>query len=247
VVVAAHRDVAAVERALGERAEERAVVVTDAVFSVDGQAARLGALAATCRRHGALLVVDEAHALGVIGPGGRGGAWAAGLAGASDVVLTLTLSKSLGAQGGAVAGDGAVVDHVLNTARPFIFDTALAPAAAGAALAALRVLRAEPERPAAARASARQLADLARGLGLAASPPEAAVLSVRIGDPEVAVAAAAACRERGVRVGCFRPPSVPDGASRLRLTARPGLETGDLDRVRAALAAVADLVGGSAG
>jgi 8-amino-7-oxononanoate synthase len=242
VAVVGHRDVRAVERLLAARAEERAVVVTDAVFSVDGQAASLGALAAACRRHGALLVVDEAHALGVVGSRGRGGAWAAGLAGAADVVLTLTLSKSLGAQGGAVVGDRAVVDHVLNTARPFIFDTALNPAAVGAALAALRVLIEEPERAAATRATARRLADHARAVGLAVSSPEAAVLSVRIGDPALAVAAAAVCREHGVRVACFRPPSVPDADSRLRLTARPDLGPRELDRVRAALAAVASLV-----
>lgn len=243
VVVTPHRDVGAVEGALASRTEERAVVVTDAVFSVDGDAAPLAALAAACRRHGALLVVDEAHALGVVGEAGRGAAWAASLAGAPDVVQTLTLSKSLGSQGGAVTGDRAVVDLLLTSARAFIFDTALAPAAAGAALAALRVLESEPGRAAAARAVAHRLAALARAHGLRAGTPDAAVLSVRVGDPELAVRAAAAALGRGVRVGCFRPPSVPDADSRLRLTARADLGEDDVARVAAALGAVADVLG----
>lgn len=243
VAVAPHRDVAAVERLLAERTQERALVVTDAIFSVDGEAAPLAALAAACRRHGALLVIDEAHALGVVGDGGRGGAWAAGLAGAPDVVLTVTLSKSLGSQGGAVLGDPAVVAHLVTTARPFIFDTALAPAAAGAALRALGVLLAEPERAGAARSAAREVADVASGLGLVVSRPAAAVLSIRAGSPDTAVAAAKACLGEGVRVGCFRPPSVPDADSRLRLTARADLGGADLDRIGRALKAAAEVLG----
>jgi 8-amino-7-oxononanoate synthase len=182
------------------------------------------------RRHGALLVVDEAHALGVVGAGGRGAAWDAGLAGEPDVVLTVTLSKSLGAQGGAVLGDPAVVEHLVNAARSFIFDTGLAPAAAGAALAALGVLQAEPERPAMARTRAAELAGAARRCGLDASVPAAAVASVRIGDPAAALDAAQRCLDAGVRVGCFRPPSVPDGASRLRLTGRADLTDAEVAR-----------------
>ena len=123
-----------------------AVAVSDTVFSVDGDAAPLAELAAACREYGAALVVDDAHGLGVLGDGGRGAPHAAGLAGAPDVVVTVTLSKSLGSQGGAVLGPARVIDHLVNAARTFIFDTGLAPAAAGAALAALRLLRREPER-----------------------------------------------------------------------------------------------------
>lgn len=241
--VAPHRDVEAMERLLAERSQGQAVLVTDAIFSVDGESAPLTRLAAACRRQGALLVVDEAHALGVVGVAGQGGAWAAGLAGAPDVVLTLTLSKSLGSQGGAVVGDRAVIDHLVSTARPFIFDTGLAPAAAGAALGALRVLRAEPERASLARATAERLADVARGLGLEASDPEAAVLSIRMGAPARALAAAQTCLAHGVRVGCFRPPSVPDADSRLRVTARADLTEADVARLVRALAAVAEQAG----
>ena len=105
--------------------------MTDSVFSVDGDAAPLPALADACRAHGAALLVDDAHGLGVLGEGGRGAVHAAGLAGDSATVATVTLSKSLGSQGGAVLGPARVIDHLVNTARTFIFDTGLAPAAAG--------------------------------------------------------------------------------------------------------------------
>ncbi|MBX5487241.1 MAG: 8-amino-7-oxononanoate synthase, partial [Mycolicibacterium hassiacum] len=140
VVVTPHRDVAAVEGALAERTEQRAVVVTESVFSADGDLAPLRELHEVCRRHGALLLVDEAHGLGVRGAGGRGLLHEVGLAGAPDVVMTATMSKALGSQGGAVLGPAAVRDHLIDTARTFIFDTGLAPAAVGAAGAALRVL-----------------------------------------------------------------------------------------------------------
>ncbi|MGH3569825.1 MAG: aminotransferase class I/II-fold pyridoxal phosphate-dependent enzyme, partial [Pseudonocardia sp.] len=148
VAVVPAADVAAVDAVLAGRAEARALVVIDSVDSVDGGLAPLRALHAVCRARGALLVADEAHGLGVCGPGGRGLVAEVGLAGADDVVATVTLSKSLASQGGAVLGPAAVIAHLVDTARSFIFDTGLAPACVGAALAALRVLRAEPHRPA---------------------------------------------------------------------------------------------------
>jgi 8-amino-7-oxononanoate synthase len=238
VTVVPHRDVAAVEAALAATSARDRLLVTDAVFSVDGDLAPLAELHAVARAHDALLVVDEAHALGVIGPEGRGGVEAAGLAGEPDVVRTVVLSKSLGAQGGAVLGAPEVIDLLVNTARAFIFDTGLAPAAAGGALAALRILGAEPERVAAVRSNAAALAELVRGLGLATIVPDAAVVPAFLGDPRRAVAAAAACLELGVRVGCFRPPSVPAGRSCLRLTARATLTAADLERAADVLAAV---------
>jgi 8-amino-7-oxononanoate synthase len=211
-----------VRKALGTH-EGPAVTLSDTVFSVDGDAAPLGELALACREYGAGLVVDDAHGLGVLGDGGRGAAQAAGLAGDPDVVVTVTLSKSLGSQGGAVLGPAAVIDHLVNTARTFIFDTGLAPSAAGAALAALRLLRREPHRAARAREVATALHTRLTAEGLAAVRPDAAVVSVRAPSPERAVRWAADCREAGLAVGCFRPPSVPDGISRLRLTARADL------------------------
>jgi 8-amino-7-oxononanoate synthase len=246
VVVTPHGDPVAVATALADRDEERALVVTDSVFSVDGEAAPLAELAAVCAQHGAGLLVDEAHALGVVGPGGAGLVAALGLDTRADIVRTATLSKALGSQGGAVLATVAVVEHLVSSARPFVFDTALAPAAAGAALAALDVLRATPELPERTRSLAACLHDAAAAAGLTASPPGAAVVGVRIGDPTDAVAAAAAARAAGVRVGCFRPPSVPDGISRLRLTARADLTAADFDRASVALEAAAQRLGRAA-
>ncbi|WP_413805807.1 8-amino-7-oxononanoate synthase [Streptomyces sp. OE57] len=204
-------------------ARRRALVVSDAVFSVDGDAAPLAALAGASRPYGAALVVDEAHGLGVLGEGGRGAVHEAGLAGAPDVVVTATLSKSLGSQGGAVLGPARVIDHLVNSARTFIFDTGLNPAAVGAALASLRLLRREPERATRVRTVAMGLYGRLTAAGLAAVRPDASVVSVRAPSPEKAVRWAADCRAAGLMVGCFRPPSVPDGVSRLRLTARGDL------------------------
>ena len=233
VAVVPRGDAAAVDAALAGRSEERALVVVESVDSTDGATAPLRALHAVCRARGALLVVDEAHGLGVRGPGGRGLLAEVGLAGADDVVATVTLSKALGSQGGAVLGPAAVTAHLVDTARSFIFDTGLAPAAVGAALAAIDVLRAEPERPVAVL---RHAAALAEAAGVAA--PLSAVVPVVLGEPDVAVAAARRCLAHGVRVGCFRPPSVPAGTSRLRLTARADLTDADLARVREVLADV---------
>ncbi len=236
VVVTPHLDVEAVEAALAGRDEERAVVVTDSVFSADGALAPLRRLHDVCRAHRAVLLVDEAHGLGVRGEGGRGLLHEVGLAGAPDVVMTTTLSKSLGSQGGAVLGSDAVRDHLINTARPFIFDTGLAPAAVGAAQGALRVLADEPWR---ARAVLDHAGAVAAVCGVTATP-QSAVVSVILGAPETALAAAAACLEAGVRVGCFRPPTVPVGTSRLRLTARASLTESELDLAGRVLAAVLD-------
>ena len=236
VVVTPHRDVGAVAAALGSRGEERAVVITDSVFSADGALAPLRELHDVCRRHGALLIVDEAHGLGVRG-GGRGLLHELGLAGA-DVVMTTTLSKALGSQGGVVLGPAQVRAHLIDAARTFIFDTGLAPAAVGAARAALHILQAEAWRPDAVLRHARTLARICD----VPEVPQSAVVSVILGDPEVALAAATACLDAGVKVGCFRPPTVPAGTSRLRLTARASLDAAELEIARRVLT---DVLAGS--
>ena len=236
VVVVGHLDIDAVEKALADRSEPRALVVVDAVFSVDGEIAPLAELAEVCQAHDAALVVDEAHGLGVVGDRGEGAAAVAGLVGSPSVVLTATLSKSLGAQGGAVLASVEVVEHIIDSARTFIFDTGLAPSPTGAALAALHVLHREPWRAADVRSRARELAGVAADLGLDTSHPDGAIVSVRVGAPDEAVRLAARCAGLGVRVGCFRPPAVPDGNSRLRLTARADLTETDVRRAAAALA-----------
>jgi 8-amino-7-oxononanoate synthase len=213
----AHNDAADLDARLRERAGQRVVVAVESVYSVLGDAAPLRELHEVCRRHDALLVVDEAHGIGVVG-GGRGLVAALGLSGAEHLVVTLTLSKALGSQGGAVLGPVALREHLVNTARPFIFDTGLAPAAAGAALAAVGVVEADPGLPARVRENARVIA--AR-CGI--KPAAGAVQSLPMPSPDAAVGAALDLRTQGILVGCFRPPSVPDGMSRLRVTARADL------------------------
>ncbi|MFC7216921.1 8-amino-7-oxononanoate synthase [Streptomyces polyrhachis] len=236
--VVAHADPQAVAKALDGH-EGRALVVTDAVFSVDGDEAPLTALAQVAADARAALLVDDAHGLGVLGPGGSGTPAAHAVAGAPGVVATVTLSKSLGSQGGAVLGPAAVIEHLVNTARTFIFDTGLNPAAAGAALTALRVLRREPALAQAVRDHARALHTGLTAAGLRAVRPDAAVVSVAAPSPEHALTWAADCRTAGLRVGCFRPPSVPDGISRLRLTARANLTAEEIDRALTVIAATA--------
>jgi len=229
-VVYPHADVAAVDARLSAARGRPAVVVTESVFSVDGDLAPLADLHTVARRHGALLLVDDAHALGLLGPAGAGAVAAAELAGEPDVVVTATLSKSLGGAGGVVAGPGPLIRHLVDTGRTFIYDTALPPAVAAGVLAALQLTR-DGE---ALRASLGQRRALAvarlRGAGLTVSEPAAGVISVTAPGPEAAVAWRDDCLDRGVAVGCFRPPSTPDSRSRLRLTLNAGVPLADFDR-----------------
>jgi 8-amino-7-oxononanoate synthase len=146
------------------------------------------------------------------------------------VVVTLTLSKSLGSQGGGVLAVPALIEHLVNTARSFIYDTGLAPAAAGAALAAVEVVRAEPGRGLRALDIAARLSS-----ALKVPAPAGAVLSVPMSGPREALTAQERLRDEGFLVGCFRPPSVPDGVSRLRLTAKADLAEDDVERLLAVL------------
>jgi len=240
VTVTPHRDPDAVRKVLANRDEPNAIIVSDAVFSVDGALAPVAELHALAREHGALLVLDEAHAFGVTGPGGRGAAAAAGIAAEPDLIRTVTLSKALAGQGGAVLGTPEVIGTLVDTGRGFIFDTGLAPPCAGAALAALEVVAAEPGLGARARAAAARLAAIAADLGLQVSAPDAAVLAVTLGESTRAVRAKETCAAYGVRVGCFRPPSVPPGRACLRLTGRASLTESEFAAAARALAAVRD-------
>ena len=159
---------------------------------------------------------------------------ALGLVGAANLVVTVTLSKALGSQGGAVLAPPAVRQHLVNTARSFIFDTGLAPAAAAAAGAAADIVAADPGLAARVRAHARAIA-----AAFAIEPAAGAVQSLPMPSPDAAVAACLALRQQGVLVGCFRPPSVPDGISRLRVTARADLTTDDVTTAARLIAEVA--------
>ncbi len=208
-----HLDVDAVERALKHNPFRRALVLTESIFSMDGDLAPLAALADVCARHGAYLVVDEAHAVGLIGPEGAGGISAAGLeyhpALAARIV---TGGKALGAQGALVVGSTALREHLIQNARSFVYTTASSPAVAGALCAAIPLARMAK--------GARQLAleharALTTALGLA--PAAGAIVPIAAGTPQQAMAAASALRERGLLVRAVRPPTVPEGRSQLRV------------------------------
>jgi 8-amino-7-oxononanoate synthase len=229
-VVAPHADPDAVAALLDAAPGRPAVVVTESVFSVDGDLAPLAALHDVTSARGALLLVDDAHAVGVLGAHGSGGVAAAGLAGASDVVVTATLSKALGGAGGVVAGPAALIRHLIDTGRTFIYDTAPPPAVVAGVHAALRIARSADDLRDVLSTRADLTVRRLRAAGFAMARPAAAVLSVTAPGPEAAVAWAADCRDRGVAVGCFRPPSTPDGSSRLRLTLNAGVSDADFAR-----------------
>ena len=231
-----HNGIEEVGQLLAHRTEPRALIAVESLYSVLGDEAPLADLLALAEQHDAVLLVDEAHSLGVTGTGdfqGRGSVAGTALAGHPNVIVTATLSKALGGQGGAVLGAPLLREHLINRARSFIFDTGLAPASAAAALAAVRIVRDEPWRAGSVRSNAAALAaGLAPGLaarGTALFPTAGAVQSIAMPSAESALAAAEAARAAGVRIGCFRPPSVPDGVSRLRLTARATLTPREIE------------------
>ena len=241
VLVYRHADAGHLEQRLAAwraaaGAGRRALVVTDSVFSMDGDVAPLPDIAAACERHGAMLMVDEAHATGVVGPGGRGAVAGWGLEGRAGVVMG-TLSKALGAAGGFVAGSADLCAYLRNRARSFIFDTALPPPTAAAALAGLAVVEREPERPVRARRLAGRLAGGLRAAGYAVPDPAAAVLPVVVGAPEAALGLSARLLDAGVLVTAIRPPSVPEGTSRLRATVMATHTAAEIDWAVAAFAA----------
>lgn len=229
-----HLDVTELGDLLAASTARRKLVVTDAVFSMDGDAAPLGAIADLCDRHGAMLYVDEAHAVGVLGPTGAGLAEQLGVKDRVDVEMG-TLGKGLGAFGAYVAGSARLRQLLISRARSFVFTTALPPAACGAALAALQVVRDEPARRARLHALMAHLkAGLtARGFDVArvASP----IFPVVLGSEARALAAAQGLRARGFFVRAIRPPTVPRGTSRLRVALTAGHDEAQLDAFLGAL------------
>jgi 8-amino-7-oxononanoate synthase len=237
-----HRDVRALEAALAATSPGgRRLVVTDSVFSMDGDRAPLAALARVADAHGALLMVDEAHATGVLGPRGAGLAAAEGLVDRVAVHMG-TLGKALGGAGAYVAGSRDLIDLLVNRARSFVYTTGLAPAAVAAAGAALDVLGAEPERRARVLAHAARLRAGLATLGLTA-PGDTHIVPLVVGDNARAVALAEALLARGVLAAAIRPPTVPPGTARLRLTPMATHTPGDIERALAAIADAAQATG----
>ena len=237
IAVFPHRDAPAAARLLADgQAFRRRLLVTESLFSMDGDVAPLAELAEAAARTNAVLVVDEAHAFGTLGPDGRGLCAAAGIV--PDVFVG-TLGKSIGAAGGFVAGAQPLRDILVNRARTFIYTTALPPPVAAAAAAGL-ALAAGPEGARRREVLANRCAWLADRLATAglAAPPHASagpIFPVVLGDDARALAVAAALCERGFFIPAIRPPTVPPGSARLRLTLSAGHQAEDLERLVAAL------------
>jgi len=210
-------------------AEALALVATDAVFSMDGDAADLPALVELCEQNRALLLVDEAHATGLLGADGAGLAQLQGVQGRIPLLMG-TLGKALGAFGAFVCGDGLLREHLLNTARGFIFSTALPPPVLGAALEGVRIARAEPWR----RERALALAERLRG-ALGQAPQPSAIVPVPVGADAEAVRLAQSLQDQGFDVRAVRPPTVPAGSARLRITTGAHLLDPELDALADAL------------
>lgn len=226
-----HGDAAALDGQMeGDNAAVR-LVMTDGVFSMDGDLAPLPGLAACCRRHGAWLVVDDAHGLGVCGATGRGSLEYWGLAVGDVPVLMGTLGKAFGTFGAFVAGSDDLIELLIQRARSYIYTTALPPAVAAAARAALRLAETEPWRRERVLANAALFRRLAAAAGLAIGDSVTPIQPVLLGDPRAAVAASDALLERGLLVTAIRPPTVPEGTSRLRVTLSAEHTTAEVERL----------------
>jgi 8-amino-7-oxononanoate synthase len=214
------------------------LIVSDGLFSMDGDVAPLPGLLELARRHGCRLMIDEAHATGALGPGGRGSVAAAGLSGDVDVVVG-TLGKALGAYGAYVCAGTDTVDFLVNSARPFIFSTAPPPPAVAAATAALELLRADPGMVDRLAANAATLRRALAAEGLPVGTSETQILPVEIGDAKLTMDLCERALEGGVFAQGIRPPTVPEGTSRLRFTVMSSHRGEEL-------AAAARTVGGAA-
>jgi glycine C-acetyltransferase/8-amino-7-oxononanoate synthase len=224
-----HADVEHLEWGLRRAGERASLIVTDGVFSMDGDIAPLAEIAELSSRHRCRLMVDEAHGTGCVGPGGRGAVAAAGLEDEVDVLIG-TLGKALGGYGAYVCGSAELVEYLVNSARPFIFSTALPPPVVAAASAALGLLAERPARVEKLAANAAVLRDGLRDEGLAVGPSETQVVPVMVGGAKDAMALCERALEQGVFAQAIRPPTVAHGTSRLRLTAMATHKVGELRR-----------------
>ena len=237
-----HADTEHLDWGLRRAAGRAALIVTDGVFSMDGDIAPLGELTSLAQRHRCRLLVDEAHATGCIGPGGRGSVAAAGLAGEVDVVVG-TLGKALGGYGAYVCGSGELIDFLINSARPFIFSTAPPPPAVAAALAALELLVERPSQVGRLRANAAALRDGLRSAGLEPAGSETQIVPLLIGEAADAMALCERLLAEGLFAQAIRPPTVPPGTSRLRLTTMATHRIADLRRAARLIGAAASDLG----
>jgi 8-amino-7-oxononanoate synthase len=236
-----HADVGALRRQLGPE-QRLSLILTDAVFSMDGDVAPLEALAALAREHGAWLLADDAHGLGVLGPQGRGSLAAAGLAPAGELILMGTLGKAFGVFGAFVAGDADLVELLIQRARSYIYTTALPAAVAEAVRAALAVVRAEGWRRERLRELIARFRAGAAQLGFTLAESETPIQPLLVGEASAALALADGLRARGFLVPAIRPPTVPAGSARLRVSFSAAHSPDQVDRLLRALAEIAKAV-----
>lgn len=224
-----HADLEALQRQLANNHGGNTLVVSDGVFSMDGDTAPLAGLSALCLEHGAWLAVDDAHGIGVCGPKGRGSVAAAGLSASEVPVLTGTLGKAFGGFGAFVAGSGALIDHLVNEARSYIYTTAMPPALAAAARAALRRVAGDEWRREHLRALVGHFRQAAAQRGLELMSSDSPIQPLVVGESRATLALAARLRQKGFLVVAIRPPTVPEGTSRLRITLSAAHEFSQLD------------------
>lgn len=230
-----HNDACDLDRRLGRVEAEEKLVLTDGVFSMDGDIAPLRDLATVCRRHEARLAVDDAHGIGVLGEGGRGSVAAAGLSSAEVPVLVGTLGKAFGTAGAFVAGDADLIETLIQSARTYIYTTAIPPAVAAATLASLRIVEAADDR----RARLTALIDRFRA-GIADLDAESIdshtpIQPLIVGSAARALAVSEALLEEGLLVTAIRPPTVPPNTARLRVTLSAAHDEAHVDRLLEAL------------
>ena len=212
-----HCDVEHLEWGLEQAAGRPGVIVTDSVFSMDGNVAPLPEIVSLARHHRATTIVDEAHATGVLGPGGRGAAAAAGVSGQIDVIVG-TLGKALGSYGAYVACSREMADWLTNRARSFIFSTAPSPPSVAGAMEALTLLEEDPRRVERLQTNSRALRQALRDQGFDIESQPTPIVPLILGDAETAIAVCEEALSRGLYAQAIRPPTVPEGTSRLRMS-----------------------------
>jgi 8-amino-7-oxononanoate synthase len=243
VIVYRHLDSDHLERCLRRHGGEgRRLIVTDSVFSMDGDVAPLAEIVELARAYDARVAVDEAHATGALGDGGRGAVAQAGLQGEVDVLVG-TLGKALGSYGAYVCASEEMVRYLVNTARPLIFSTAPSPPSVAGALAALELLEERPHKVARLHSAARTLRGALASEGFGVQESDIHIVPLIVGEGNDAMRLCQAALERGVFAQAIRPPTVPAGTSRLRLAAMASHTTGELQQAAKVLAAAAREVG----
>ncbi|MBL3555021.1 MULTISPECIES: 8-amino-7-oxononanoate synthase [Marinobacter] len=229
-----HGDIEALASMLASTGGHK-LVVTDGVFSMDGDVAPLKELAALCRAHDALLVVDDAHGMGVLGPHGRGSIAELGLSEEDVPVLIGTLGKAIGTSGAFVAGPKLLMDYLVQKARTYIYTTAMPPAIALATCASIDLIEREDTRRNHLHVLIRDFRRGASELGYELMPSRTPIQPILVGDNWSALALSEALEQRGLMVTAIRPPTVPEGEARLRVTFSAAHSTADLEKLLDAL------------